>query len=358
MYFNENFNNMMGNWMDAQQKMFDTWKDSLHIQKEDEKKEKNNNDFLQQWMGMNNDLLKNNMRLFGDMHSEDVFGKMLSSMDTYHKLYNFWKDLGQAMGENNMDKIDDIFKEWQKNYMSTLADQFTAQLPKSMQNMVKESLEIYKTYGDTADKFMKPWIENSKNFQDAFTKAYMGDQDGFLAYTKIFRDNYEKTFGKVFQAPIMGMNREHFEKQMESMDAWMRYVNTTNEFFATMYRVGAETMENMITNYKDLLEKGNQPKTFKEFYEYWWKENEEAYKALFRTDDFSKLLSQLVDASMAFKKNFDDVLEEQLQVLPLPTKSDMNSLYKTVYHLKKEIKELKKEIKGLSKESDSENKNI
>lgn len=350
MYFNENFNNMMGSWMDAQKKMFDTWQESVHMQKEDVKKEENNNDVFNNWMNMSNDFYKNSMKAFSSATSQDVFGKMIASMDTYHKLYSFWKDMMPAMGENNGEKIDSIFKQWQMSYMNILTDQFTAQLPKSMQNMVKESVDIYKAYENTANKFMEPWKGNSKEFQEAFTKTYLGDRDGFVEYTKMLRENYEKTFGKIFNAPIMGMNREYFEKQMDSMDAGIRYVNTINEFSATINRVGSETMEKMIGNYKELLENGTQPKTFKEFYEYWWRENEEAYKALFSTDDFSKLLSQLTDASMDFKKNFENVLEEQLKVLPLPTNRDMDSLYKTIYNLKKEVKALKKEMKGLSKE--------
>lgn len=105
----------------------------------------------------------------------------------------------------------------------------------------------------------------------------------------------------------------------------------------------------------EMLKNGTQPKTFKEFYEYWSKENENAYQKLFNTEDFSKLLAEVVDSSMVFKMRCDNLMEEYISFMPIPTKTEINSLYKTVYELKKELKSVKKELKEL-KDSKSDSK--
>ncbi|WP_129596687.1 poly(R)-hydroxyalkanoic acid synthase subunit PhaE [Anaerophilus nitritogenes] len=353
MYFNENFTNMIGTWMDTQNKMLKSWQGTSN--KEDNKSKKNGyTDYFKNWMEMNNDIFAHNMKLFGDISSENAFEKMMKGMDTYHKVYDFWKDMSSmTSGQKN---IGDFLQYWKTDYMNNMADHFTTYLPESLQNILKDPLELYKTYVNTTEKFMEPWMENMKAFQESANKMYAGDQNGVLEYTKLWRENYEKTFGKIFNMPMMGMSKADYEEAMKGIDTWMKYMNTMNSFNGSIYQVGIETMENITKNYMELLQKGEQPKTFKEFYEYWWKENEKAYTALFNTDEFASLLGQLVDESMCFKKNFDKILEKRLEIFPIPTNTEMKSLYKTVYNLKKEVKELKKELKDMNKNQENKSK--
>ena len=57
---------------------------------------------------------------------------------------------------------------------------------------------------------------------------------------------------------------------------------------------------------------------------------------------------------MLLKIDLDQVIEESLKWYPIPTNSDMDSLYKTVYELKKEVRTLRKHIRD--KEYEEEKK--
>lgn len=92
---------------------------------------------------------------------------------------------------------------------------------------------------------------------------------------------------------------------------------------------------------------GTNPKTYKEFYDYWWKTNEEAYLKVFATPEFSEVMGKALDAGVNFKKEFDGLVEKQLEFLPYPSRNDMDSVYKTLDSLKREIRSLKKEIAAL-----------
>ena len=57
-----------------------------------------------------------------------------------------------------------------------------------------------------------------------------------------------------------------------------------------------------------MLEEGTNPKLYKQFYEYWMKQNKVAYQNLIGTDEFSKLIEQVLEAGTNYRKNFDSEL--------------------------------------------------
>jgi predicted nucleic acid-binding Zn-ribbon protein len=82
----------------------------------------------------------------------------------------------------------------------------------------------------------------------------------------------------------------------------------------------------------------------------WIKINSEAINKLYFTDDFTGFLGKFADNAYDFKKVSDEFMENMLAALPVPTNSEMKSVYKTVYDLRKEVRDLKKEIKALRDE--------
>ncbi|MCT4605814.1 MAG: hypothetical protein N4A64_06875 [Marinisporobacter sp.] len=335
-------NNFMDQYFELQKKMLHTWQKSFIPNKEDSSsdsiKDKNLMDFFNEWMQASSDAFSKNMSFMKE-HSPQ--GGMLGALETYQNLYSFWNNLTSIKNHESLEKF---YTNWQEEYMKIFSNQFTSFLPDSAQKLLKNHMDTYQMLLSTGKNFYTPWINSFNKSQALLGRSFIGDTDAFLNYSKLWRKNYEKTFGRFFDIPALGLGKESLENNLKHADAFITYMNTTSEFFVTLYKVGTKTMENIMKEYQDMLKKGTQPKTFKEFYEYWWKENEAAYINLFRTDDFSKLLSQVVDAGLVLKQNMDNFFEEQLDFLPFPKMSDMKSLYKTVYGLKKEIRGLNRQM--------------
>ena len=98
----------------------------------------------------------------------------------------------------------------------------------------------------------------------------------------------------------------------------------------------------MVQKYLEMTEEGIQPKTFNEFYTYWSNELEKIFDSYFATPEYTKLLGQLSTAAMEYRIEMQNLLERYLADTPIVTRSEINSLYKTIYDLKKEIKTMKK----------------
>ena len=350
------FNSFMQEWSEKQKEMLDFWQGAFLPKKEGgSSKECQNcscgNDFVStmtKWNEMGCEAFSKSMQMFTGMPQQDLMKNISSSTAVYKNLHEFWKNLIQGFTPTGSDQMQNFFNNWQNEYTKVLSKSFSTYLPQPFQGLFKEPMEIYQMYFDLSKKFMQPWLDHSNDFTQLFEKSLFENNHDFLGFNNLWMKNYEETFGKLFKVPAFGIHKELFEKQLELMDSFMRYANNISQFYTTMQHVGMNTMKDIISEYQGMLKDDRQPKTFKEFYDYWWQKNEDAYKSLFSTDDFSKLLSQVVDAGLVLKKNYDGYLEQQLSALPLPTMSDMRSLYKSNYELKKEVRKLQKEVSELS----------
>jgi hypothetical protein len=95
------------------------------------------------------------------------------------------------------------------------------------------------------------------------------------------------------------------------------------------------------------LAEGKVPTTFRDFYNIWYSVTEGAFEELLATDKFSKAFGEYSDKYAQYMISMNKVYERMLSNLPIPTDTDMKSLYKTVYDLRKDVRDLKREVTAI-----------
>ncbi|WP_408956266.1 poly(R)-hydroxyalkanoic acid synthase subunit PhaE [Natroniella sp. ANB-PHB2] len=380
MLSNKEENNLMEEWLETQKEMFDMWQNNFMTEKENGFKKTmdfvdnigESTKFLKEWTQMNTDLFEKNINLLKEGSTQETFKKIINGANIYSDLSRFWQDLEGGINiDSNIEEIREFCNKWNKEYKDIFSERILSSLPEGMQSFFTEPIEIINIFKENIETSFSPLLDNPEEFQELLTKNPLVDKETFLDYAKYWKKKYDKTFGQLSNIPIMGINRNYSTRAVDSIDSFMNYINNLNEFYGMIYKAGADALEDIVIDYQNMLEDDSQPKTLKEFYHYWWRKNEKAFKDLFNTEEFSKLLNQVAESAASFKQNYDKLLEKQLEGLPLPTMTDMDSLYKTVYNLKnnvknlnkkanmfnemkddfKNISELEKEIKSLKKES-------
>lgn len=273
-------------------------------------------------------------------------------MEMYNNVYKVWENLNPKTFVPNTENIQKILEEWSSQYWKFIEANYIAHLPDPMQKAYKQFSEMTESYQNMMSNFFTPWTGNTDQLNElAFKMTYMANFDSFIAIVKLWKENYDKSYKKILNMPSIGINRELFERQYDAIDKTITFITTYIEFFGQVFKVSQETMQKVITDYAEMMKSGNQPKTMEEFHKYWAKEIDKSFDKVYLTDDFSKLMSTVVDSTMELKKESDKLMEEYLSILPLPKKSDMDSLYKTIYNLKNEVKVLKKELERLNERS-------
>lgn len=273
---------------------------------------------------------------------KDLIEKMMQANTYYLNVYKFWKELENLQINPVAEEMKKYTSDLIKKYDVMFKDMVLPMLPQEFQSFAKDPLELFKTYVKTGSDFYAPWTENAKQLRDLFIEGVLADKTKLGEFFELWRSQFDKTFGAIILSPSFGLNKELIEQQSRAFDTFIDMVLLSADFTSRIFAVQNENLDEMVQKYLEMTEKGIQPKTFNEFYTYWSNELEKVFDSYFATPEYSKLLGQLSTAAMEYKIEVQKLIERYLADTPIVTRSEINSLYKTIYELKKELKAMKK----------------
>jgi hypothetical protein len=308
--------------------------------------------FYRQWL----DYLQEMMGRFG-MPTEgvgpDTFMKMFQTADVYSQLYAMWmkmyenyrKVVGEG-GEYDFRAMSEMLESWAEEYREIVQKVFVPALPAQLQWIAElYSGDIPLMAGGLLMHLGAPWYDYFRRMTERGLSLERPSPEAGVEAYEGWRQAYEESYGRLLRAPVMGYYREAAEKLSHTMDSLNEFNIILAEFYASLQSAGVKGFEKLQERMAYMqAEGGKEPVSFRELYRLWWQTNEDIYIELFRTEEFSKLLGQLVDKGMQFRADFQAYIEEATKELPFPNRSEMDHLYKTVDRLKREVRSLKKEM--------------
>jgi len=164
------------------------------------------------------------------------------------------------------------------------------------------------------------------------------DQETFKAWAEIYKEEFQQ----FLQVPQLGLTRFYQEKAHRTLDKFLLLQNGLAEFANIIYLPMEQSVKVLQEKVAELAEKGALPEKPKDYYNMWVKILEGHYMTLFKTPEYTQTLSRVLGACEDYQASRDDLLQDVLKSLPVPTNRDMDALYKEIYTLKKKIRALEK----------------
>ena len=361
--FGEPFEKMLEEWQNNQEKVLELWKGTFSdfspdkmFNPFDSDVTKKINDFYENWYENYNKMFNDMTKMFPSQVGKETFEKMFQGGQAYSNLFDFWNNyvsgLVQMPNSSLPENFSEMPKEWMEEYNKVLRSFFQQGLGEPFNDFIKSTSELADAYKQTMESFIGPWMESSDELKEKAMEAMKGDKEAYMEFLKGWNEAFHESYGRLFKTSGFGLTKEQSEKLLQSIDAYTEYTTAVNEFTASLYKVGYDVMDKIMNRIIEQKEKGEAPETFKEFYDMWISANEESFLELFKEDSFAKLLGRVVDSGATFKKKYDEVMIEGLKDLPIPTDEEMDTVYKNMHELKKEVREQKKEIEELKKKLD------
>lgn len=269
----------------------------------------------------------------------DFFTKMwnyqIPGMDAYTKVFDFWKGMGDPVS---------FMRDYQEKYMDLMQDLFKGFLPAGSAQFFDKPMELLQTCTDFYLNVLSPWMKIDESVLD---RIATGDTTAYFDFFRDFNAKYEESFGKFFNMMGMGLNREANADQMHALDAYIKMLFATAEITALTLNACKDSMVTLVERYQKDIQEGKVISTFNEFYTLWFNVTEDTLVALFNTDAFSRTFGEFSDKYAQYLIATNKLQERMLASLPIPTKKDMDSLYKTVYDLRKTVRDLRRELDAL-----------
>ncbi|KJR41033.1 poly(R)-hydroxyalkanoic acid synthase subunit PhaE [Candidatus Magnetoovum chiemensis] len=280
---------------------------------------------------------------------KEAAAKLFKGFDSYVKVYEFWTPLFKAIEDKtfNPDSYKDLLDP--SKYKSILDKIFGLSSTETATEFFSQASGLIDTWGGASQNFVKPWVEAMQNNIQAMSNiSSMSDPNAMNLLHNTFLA-FDKTIGKAFKTPQVGKDREKLELILRTIDAYSVYVAKNTVFQHKMYTTGEAAMRKVLEAVASKIKEGAEIKNYDEFYKIWTDINEKAYFDLFNSEDFSKVQGALLESALTFKKLYNQLIEINLSDFPIPVRSEMNDVYKTIYDLKRKVRTLENKLNELSK---------
>ncbi len=279
----------------------------------------------------------------------DAFKKLFSGADAYVKLYEYWAPIYETFQKKAFD-FDTCKNFFDPEKQKEIIDQiFGFNSPGTVKDFYSQASSLIDTWGASAQGFVKPWADAVKSNMAIFPDLMAGKSDSGMEIFKNMFTAFEGSIGKAFKVPGVGKDREKQEILMQCLDKYSKYLEKNTEFQHKMYIAGNESINEVLNTVAKMIKDGAEIKSYNEFFKLWVDTNEKAYLKLFETNEFSKLQAELLESALDIRGCFNKLIEKSMADFPVPMRSEMDDLYRTVYELKKKVRTLEKQVKEKNK---------
>jgi hypothetical protein len=338
------------NWIETQQKAMKGFLDASQfyaplagnndafsaVRKAQEQWVSNYSTWMNQWTAPFNALTNN----LGDSTARDAYQNMLNTSNTYFKMYEVWAPLYRSMQNNTFSP--ELFKQ------TFSTEKFKELMDKSLEFL--SPVQVKELYAQFAS-----WFETINNYNRHIFQQFAGNmpQAQQLMPFLLFGNNpqnpannmfgfYQRAFNPLVRLFNPGKESELNEQFSALLDKFAQYGQKLNELQYLMYTTGAKNFEKFVFDNYEEVKKGADLGNYQQVFQAWVAKNEEAFVALFRTDEYSKLQGELLDLGLELKNGFEKIAETSLASLPIMLRSEADELYQTIYELKKRVRQLEK----------------
>jgi hypothetical protein len=201
-------------------------------------------------------------------------------------------------------------------------------------------LKMTQTGWDGYLKLQQQWYERLLRAGQA-TEAYSFDNLDQNALS-VWSEMYEKEFRRLLYMPQLGLTRFYQERANKALDQFNLLQAAMAEFLQILFLPMEKSLQVMQEKMAEMAEEGQMPDNPKVYYQEWIKILEGHYMTLLKSPEYTSKMHATLSAFENFVAAKNEILQDFLQTLPVPTDKDMDELYQEIYLLKKRMREYEK----------------
>jgi len=147
------------------------------------------------------------------------------------------------------------------------------------------------------------------------------------------------------ETPLMGSNRELSAKLINGFDTWVEFRKTSTEYHLILAKTSAQAFEEVMKELVALSERGEKVDSVRQLMNLWLDTIDHTFSKLYKSEEYLDVQRELSTAVMKYRLQEQEITEIVLKALNLPTRSELDDAYRSLYELRKEVKAIKKTLK-------------
>lgn len=345
MDWNKQAETVVQTWSEAQQKMWSNW---LDLSKGAATNQENPFAFyanmIKQWQEMTSQGMQTWMS-GADPAAQNLARQIMTSQET---MMRFMQAFAQTW-KSILPKIE-AGEDWQsalKGYSEQWVNSLTG-IPANMMTANTDINQLWQLYIKEWQGLGKFWLQSlqepPKSFSDLSAMLGSGTELGYLS--NLHWDTYERVSSSLTDLPSLGYNRELNLKLANAFDTWIDVQRASNDYRIVLSKAWAQAFETFVQTLIDKGEKGEVIDSMQDLMNLWFDTVDQTFTHMYVTEDYLAIQKNLAAAAMTHKMRQQEILELFMKMADMPTRSELDDAYRSIYELRKEVKALKKEFKA------------
>jgi len=164
------------------------------------------------------------------------------------------------------------------------------------------------------------------------------DQEALRVWSEIYKNEIRQ----YFNVPQLGLSRLYQERVNQALDKFNIFSSALAEFLQLLSLPFEKSFRVLQEKIEELTRTGSLPEDSRGYYQMWVKILEGHFMTLFQSPEYNKSLGETMIALEDYISARNRILQDMLQSMPVPTRKEMDDLYKEIYLLKKKVRDLEK----------------
>ena len=259
----------------------------------------------------------------GYKESMENYNKNVEFLNRLYLAYgDFYKDLDIVSAQN---KLIELFEIYSDELVDMSKKYFYKLIPDSYYRIV-ENFNL--------EKFVRPVVQNSKKSIDFYEEAIKNRPELLV---KDVRDFYQGILDKIFEMPTIGVSDGEKIKSKKELENYLELELKLLEFNLFLEKKNQETALKAQRNYIDGLETEASLEDFSDFFRFYMRNFERAYKDLVNSSEYKEKAQEIIDIVEKNKDAYRERLAEKLKDIPVATAKDAEKFLGEVEDLAREF---------------------
>jgi class III poly(R)-hydroxyalkanoic acid synthase PhaE subunit len=234
--------------------------------------------------------------------------------------------------------------------------------PESLGETTADMNELWNSYLAEWGPLLKPWLMSANQMVHGYLgqglltgglglDRLMAFDSSTLPHLLSMDPETDLAFRRLAEIPRVGSSREQVAALLHAFDAFMEFRVAVTKYRALVGEAMRDAMERTMDRLAALAAEGESINTIRGVNRLWLEVADEAFTDVYSSQKYADVMRELSSSGMRYKIEQRKVVEMVLEAFDIPTRSELDDAYKSLYELRKDMKAVKKELAAARKQA-------